>query len=572
MSLQTQHDGGVEELQHPMLTPDDYIVNDATLIPCAIYDTLRCLSQDTDVMGASEMIQRNPYGSMNAAARFERLLANAEQWINGRLSSLSVFEKACIWHGLVDYRRRLAGLELSDPQSLSTSPQQNIIAEYYVPWHAPKPTSDDSIWPADSLVGNLKLRANLQALFESTKRFQDQLTPLAVHTLPYLMNQNVMVCSGSHFEKTLALAIGVVDFVVRFSQSPSSRIAPKALIVLPSNHYFFELHYYLVELAQRKHDLRIKIGGISTWENTVCREVDSLTTGIDIMLATPGKLERADSHGRIDWSRLMLVAIHEFEEMALDFSHYLPPSILDPVHGSIGKTARACGTHYKLLVTSDRGSNHGALITAMQSLMLTPAPLYHISAGCPAHDIPNITYRFHKTYNTTVSHLAREAYDIIQQHHDGATATILWATSERAAAAHSLYKATLPPTDLWLAHAEMQDNDKATALQDFRRHAANRGGCVLNTTVDCASELRGKSNYLIVHADLPSTAASSDLYPAWYEWFETSISAGKTPPGMLRTYCTLVPEAEQDMAWGMAQVLRDYRKEVPGVLAEIAGL
>lgn len=366
------------------------------------------------------------------------------------------------------------------------------------------------------------------------------------------------------------MAIGVVDFVVRFGQSPSSRIAPKALIILPSNHYFFELHHYLIQLAQRKHDLKIKIGGISTWENTACQEVDSLTPGIDIMLATPGKLERADNHGRIDWSHLMLVAIHEFEEMALDIPHYLPPSVLDPVHGSIGKTARACGTHYKLLITSDRGSNHGALLTAMKSLMLTEAPLYHISVGCPADDIPNITYHFHKACNTTVSHLAREAYEIIQQQ-GGTTATILWSTSERAAAAHSLYKAALPSNNLWFVHSGMGDNDKLTTLRDFRQHAPNRGGCVLNMTVDLASELRGKSNYLIIHADLPS-ATSSYLYPAWYKWFEASISAGKTPPGMVRTYCTLVPEAEQDMAWGMAQVLRDYRKEVPRVLAEIAGL
>lgn len=129
-----------------MLTPDDYLVSDVALIPYAIYDTLQRLSQDTDVMSASEAIQCNPLGNMNAAARFERLLATAEEWINDGLSSLSVFEKACIWHGLVDYRRRLGHLELSDPQFSSTLPQQNIVAEYYVPWHAPKLTSHDCIW------------------------------------------------------------------------------------------------------------------------------------------------------------------------------------------------------------------------------------------------------------------------------------------------------------------------------------------------------------------------------------------------------------------------------------------
>lgn len=315
----------------------------------------------------------------------------------------------------------------------------------------------------------------------------------------------------------------------------------------------------------------IKIGGISTWADGWCKEVDSLTTGIDIMIATPGKLERADSYGRIDWSRLMLVAIHELEEMALNIPHYIPPSVLDPVHGSVGKTARACGTHYKLIVTSQRSPNHGKLLTAMKSLMSTEAPLYHISVGCPAHDIPNIIYHFYKARDTTVSHLAREALEIIHQH-DGATATILWATSERAGEAHGLYKATIPPNNLWLAHLGMHDNDRTTALHDFRRNAAVRSGGVLNTTVEFASELRGRSNFLVIHADLPPITASSDLYPAWYKWFDVSISAGKMPFGMPRTYCTLVPETDQAMAWGMAQVLRDYRKEVPDVLIEIAGL
>lgn len=92
-----------------------------------------------------------------------------------------------------------------------------------------------------------------------------------------------------------------------------------------------------------------------------------------------------------------------------------------------------------------------------------------------------------------------------------------------------------------------------TALHDFRQHAT-RGGGVLNTTADFAPELRGRSNFLVIHADLPTTTGF-DWYPAWYKWFEVSISAGKTPDGMPRTYCTLVLETDQDMAWGMAQVL-----------------
>ncbi|KAL1637602.1 hypothetical protein SLS58_009275 [Diplodia intermedia] len=553
MELQAQAQGDPDASD--MLAPNDYLANDAEM-GLTMRGILLRLSSDRDVTEAREMIQKKPHASMHAAARFERLLASAEKWLNNNTFGLSAFDRAAIWHGLVDYRRRA---HMAQP----SSQQQHLVVEYYVPWHAPKHTSDDSVWPTDSLVSDPKLRDNIKSLFRSPERLQDLLTPLPVHVLPYIVEgKNVMICSSSDFEKSMTLAISAIDFVARHHDSAPRplQVAPRVLILIANTQSFVQLYDHLVELANNTSNMGIVIGGL---EDDLFAPFDSLPTETDIMLVTPRTLKTFERMKHIDWSRLRLVAIHELNCWGRE-SRALSERLLHPLRGAIGA---ASNVNYQLITTCERAHNIASLLARTKALM-KGSQMYHISVGCPAHDVPDVSYFVQKIDSGAVVHRVKLAQTVIRECGRPSTA-IMWSTMGRANDAHSIFKNAPASQNCFLIRSR-NDLKGLSLKRDFFNE--KYGGAVFNTTADLAADLNLSPNFLVIQADLPVDTWSP--YPVSYRWFDASINAGRVTSGSnCKCYTFLNPEERRDcaLAKDMIQVLKSYRKEVPGLLILIAG-
>ena len=137
-------------------------------------------------------------------------------------------------------------------------------------------------------------------------------TPIQVATLPdSLAGRDVLGRGRTGSGKTYAFLLPVVARLVA-SQRTSRRGAPRALILAPTRELVGQIHLALQPLARANNLTTMTVfGGVG--QNP---QVAALRRGIDIMVATPGRLEDLIAQGHASLGDVEITVLDEADHMA----------------------------------------------------------------------------------------------------------------------------------------------------------------------------------------------------------------------------------------------------------------
>src|SRR6195952_6108971 len=130
-----------------------------------------------------------------------------------------------------------------------------------------------------------------------------QPTPIQEQSIPILLQQkDLLGCAQTGTGKTAAFAIPILQLIYNQQQAKTIQPGIKALILTPTR----ELAIQIQESFQaygRNINLRslVIFGGVSQHS-----QVEALRRGVDILIATPGRLLDLMSHGFISLAKLQI--------------------------------------------------------------------------------------------------------------------------------------------------------------------------------------------------------------------------------------------------------------------------
>jgi len=243
-----------------------------------------------------------------------------------------------------------------------------------IPWETVDPEAAPI--PFSSLHLDTRLMKGLQDLgFEGTRAVQGAVIPLA------LAGGDVVACAETGTGKTLAFAAPILQRFLHERPGPGDRARDaytRALVLAPTRELAVQIEDAFVGLTYHTQVSTAAVYGGVNME----QQERALKAGVDIVVATPGRLMDHMRHGSVDFARLQVLVLDEADRMmdmgfwpdvqritatlpaerqTLLFSATLPREIMKLVH----ETLRA--PRYVQV-----GANRGAARTIKHSIEMLP--------------------------------------------------------------------------------------------------------------------------------------------------------------------------------------------------------
>jgi ATP-dependent RNA helicase RhlE len=135
-------------------------------------------------------------------------------------------------------------------------------------------------------------------------------TPIQAKTIPDLIEgRDMLGCAQTGTGKTAAFALPILDAMAENPPTGSRRI--RALMLCPTRELASQIHDNIGQYA-RYLDIRsmVMFGGVSQRP-----QVNNLRRGVDILVATPGRLLDLISQGYVDLSHVQFLVLDEADRM-----------------------------------------------------------------------------------------------------------------------------------------------------------------------------------------------------------------------------------------------------------------
>ena len=135
-------------------------------------------------------------------------------------------------------------------------------------------------------------------------------TPIQAQAIPDLIEgRDMLGCAQTGTGKTAAFALPILDAMAENPRAGSRRI--RALMLCPTRELASQIHDNIEQYA-RHLDIRsmVMFGGVSQRP-----QVNNLRRGVDILVATPGRLLDLISQGYVDLSHVQFLVLDEADRM-----------------------------------------------------------------------------------------------------------------------------------------------------------------------------------------------------------------------------------------------------------------
>jgi ATP-dependent RNA helicase RhlE len=147
-------------------------------------------------------------------------------------------------------------------------------------------------------------------------------TPIQAQAIPLVLEgRDILGCAQTGTGKTAAFALPVLERLHRAKENTTrdGRCLPKVLILSPTRELACQIEQSIRTYGRRTHTRQALIyGGVSQH-----RQVGQLQSGVDIIVATPGRLMDLMEQGHVDLTGIEILVLDEADRM-LDMGFIKP--------------------------------------------------------------------------------------------------------------------------------------------------------------------------------------------------------------------------------------------------------
>ena len=363
--------------------------------------------------------------------------------------------------------------------------------------------------------------------------------PFAIQaaTIPdVLAGKDVLGRGKTGSGKTIAFGAPLVERLMENNGGKGRKPGrkPRALILAPTRELAMQINRTIEPIAKSVGLFTTTIvGGVPQF-----KQVSTLQRGVDIVIATPGRVEDLVEQGRLDLSEVKITVLDEAD-------HMCDLGFLEPVQRILTETA-AGGQKLLFSATLDKG-----VATLVKQFLKDPA--VHEVAG-------------EDQASSTIDHRVllieqRDKRAIIEQLASGAGKTLIFARTRAFAEelADQLEDAGVPATSL---HGDLNQSRRTRNLQLLTSGRVN----VLVATDVAARGIHVDDISLVIQADAP------DEYKSYLHRAGRTGRAGKQ--GTVVTLVSKSRKRRMDELLGRADIKASSESARPGdnVLEELAAL
>ena len=361
--------------------------------------------------------------------------------------------------------------------------------------------------------------------------------PIQAATIPdVLAGKDVLGRGRTGSGKTIAFGAPLVERLMENNGGKNRKMGrkPRALILAPTRELAMQIDRTVQPIARSVGLFTTTIfGGVPQY-----RQVGALQRGVDILIATPGRLEDLIEQGRLDLSEIAITVLDEAD-------HMCDLGFLEPVQRILRQTAEG-GQKLLFSATLDKG-------VAQLVNEFLPNPTVHEVAG-------------EDQASSTIDHRVllieqRDKTAIIEQLAQGEGKTLIFARTRAFAEqlADQLEDAGVPATSL---HGDLNQSRRTRNLQLLTSGRVR----VLVATDVAARGIHVDDISLVIQADPP------DEYKTYMHRSGRTGRAGKQ--GTVVTLINRSRRRRMDELLGRAEISASTQNATPGdvLLDELAAL
>ena len=357
--------------------------------------------------------------------------------------------------------------------------------------------------------------------------------PIQAATIPAAMTGSHVLGRGKTGSgKTIAFGVPLVAFLAQAGNQPRNPGKPKALVLAPTRELADQIDRTLSQLAKSVGFFTTVIyGGVPQY-----RQTQALKRGVDILIATPGRLEDLMAQGQVDLSECERVVVDEAD-------HMCDLGFIEPVN----RILEATGESQKLLFSATLDSEVAALVRKFM-----PKPFVYEVPG----EVNETSDIEHRVLVIDPKHRSQVFHRLVQG--TGKSIVFVRTKSTAEALAQSLNDSGVPTARL---HGDLNQAQRTKNLERFTNGAAR----VMIATDVAARGIHVDDVKLVIQLDLP-------------EEYKTYLHrAGRTGrAGRSGTVVSLVPLGRTRKVEGLldrADREATYTQVAPGdaIIEELAG-
>ena len=295
--------------------------------------------------------------------------------------------------------------------------------------------------------------------------------PIQAATIPAAMTGSHVLGRGKTGSgKTIAFGVPLVAFLAQAGNQPRNPGKPKALVLAPTRELADQIDRTLSQLAKSVGFFTTVIyGGVPQY-----RQTQALKRGVDILIATPGRLEDLMAQGQVDLSECERVVVDEAD-------HMCDLGFIEPVN----RILEATGESQKLLFSATLDSEVAALVRKFM-----PKPFVYEVPG----EVNETSDIEHRVLVLEPKHRSQVFHRLVQG--TGKSIVFVRTKSTAEALAQSLNDSGVPTARL---HGDLNQAQRTKNLERFTNGAAR----VMIATDVAARGIHVDDVKLVIQLDLP---------------------------------------------------------------------
>jgi ATP-dependent RNA helicase RhlE len=137
-------------------------------------------------------------------------------------------------------------------------------------------------------------------------------TPIQAQAIPLVLHKHdLLACAQTGTGKTAAFAIPIIQLLTEDKTPTQGKKAIKCLVLTPTRELAIQIGESFANYG-RNTNLKYKVifGGVNQYS-----QVESLRSGVDVLIATPGRLLDLHKQGFIDLDHLHTLVLDEADQM-----------------------------------------------------------------------------------------------------------------------------------------------------------------------------------------------------------------------------------------------------------------
>ncbi|MEI6815225.1 MAG: DEAD/DEAH box helicase [Bacteroidota bacterium] len=137
-------------------------------------------------------------------------------------------------------------------------------------------------------------------------------TPIQKQTIPYILKgRDIIGCSQTGTGKTAAFALPILQNLVIQKLPDTERMQPRALVLSPTRELAIQIYESFVTYGKHLNlKAAVVYGGVAKFE-----QVNFYDTGVDILVATPGRLTDIMKDGVLKLDKVQVLVLDEADKM-----------------------------------------------------------------------------------------------------------------------------------------------------------------------------------------------------------------------------------------------------------------